>query len=81
MICPYLYLLLGIGQLDGNRPRNMYNETSIWFEWGAATQSNGESLVKIQHCPATVIGCNFALPKSERPPVDKYRSINLRGIR
>jgi hypothetical protein len=32
----------------------MYNETSIWFEWGAATQSNGESLVRIQHCPATV---------------------------
>ena|GEM_PF-2942865 len=36
------------------RSQNLYNKNSIWFEWGTVTQSNGESLVKIQHCPATV---------------------------
>ena len=58
------------------RPDNMYNETSIWFEWGAATQSNGESLVRIQHCPATVIASLAGIDKV-RTPRQKLHLVRL----
>jgi hypothetical protein len=48
----------------------------IWFEWGSATQSNGESLVKIQHCPATVNRWQLRRDRV-RMPASIYIQFNL----